>query len=417
MPGFAPQPNALTGPEGPDNPVTDTVNQVLGGIGDTVREGWNALAGSPDQWTLATQKAQAGDSTMLRALGSAPFKGAVSPQPKDEPALDTPEHLAWFKDQAVSGALQMVNADTLAGENALTAPKWKLGGAKVMESMGKDPTGVWQKAGWERGADGLWRFEIPDDKADWDPETPYMGVLARHLGQPVQTPEGPRIVTGAEDLLKSGVSGPVGHFLGHEDLFAAYPQLKSMRLNVRPDSQMAGFKGAFNPPGARGTAPSIDIATSTAFGPDGKSTMLHELQHAVQHIEGFAPGGNTSGTLDDLANRAEAHYNNIVTKYGDGTPQAIQAGNDWQNIVDAKNDPEKAYEIYRRLAGETEARNVQYRSTLGPITRSQFSPNKTASYPPEGQIVLPGGRTATAVAHDPFQTTVTPVDHDPFQQE
>lgn len=55
-----------------------------------------------------------------------------------------------------------------AGERAMTANMEKLKEAKEMLAKAADMKTIYQKTGWHRGADGKWRFEIPDnlDKID-----------------------------------------------------------------------------------------------------------------------------------------------------------------------------------------------------------------------------------------------------------
>lgn len=51
----------------------------------------------------------------------------------------------------------------MAGENAQTAALDKLDQAKQMDSEGKSKEEVYKATGWLKGADGKWRFEIPDN--------------------------------------------------------------------------------------------------------------------------------------------------------------------------------------------------------------------------------------------------------------
>lgn len=51
----------------------------------------------------------------------------------------------------------------MAGENAKTAALDKLDQAKQMDGEGKSKEEVYKATGWLKGADGKWRFEIPDN--------------------------------------------------------------------------------------------------------------------------------------------------------------------------------------------------------------------------------------------------------------
>ena len=86
-------------------------------------------------------------------------------------------------------------------------------------------------------------------------------------------------------------------------------------------------------------------------GPDGpRSTTLHEMQHAIQNLEGHARGGNPSMYANELMaqGRSEFDANEIAARWG------------------------LAY--YNRLAGEVEARAVQ--------KRMDYTPEQRRSQPP-----------------------------------
>lgn len=70
-----------------------------------------------------------------------------------------------FDDKAVD-IIERYNQS--AGERAMTANMEKLKEAKEMLAKAADMKTIYQKTGWHRGADGKWRFEIPDnlDKID-----------------------------------------------------------------------------------------------------------------------------------------------------------------------------------------------------------------------------------------------------------
>lgn len=70
-----------------------------------------------------------------------------------------------FDDKAVD-IIERYNQS--AGERAMTANLEKLKEAKEMLAKDADMKTIYQKTGWHRGADGKWRFEIPDnlDKID-----------------------------------------------------------------------------------------------------------------------------------------------------------------------------------------------------------------------------------------------------------
>lgn len=76
----------------------------------------------------------------------------------------------------------------------------------------------------------------------------------------------------------------LGEWLDYPELFAAYPKLRSMPVIFRYLEE--GVLGRFSP--AEWT---VYIDRSTSDPQKIRSTLLHEIQHAIQQIEGFAKGG------------------------------------------------------------------------------------------------------------------------------
>jgi len=85
--------------------------------------------------------------------------------------------------------------------------------------------------------------------------------------------------------------------------------------------------------------------------PGGPSVALHELQHGVQSIEGFAPGGNPSTVMTKLQQSNPEEYMRLISSS--------------QNLGDIYDN------AYRRIAGEVEARAVQKRMNMSPEQRRQ----------------------------------------------
>ncbi len=77
----------------------------------------------------------------------------------------------------------------------------------------------------------------------------------------------------------------LGDILDYPELFAAYPELKGMKVYAE---QMTGWGGAYQ----KGIGWSdIHINENLLNDPDKlRSVLLHEVQHAIQDIEGFARG-------------------------------------------------------------------------------------------------------------------------------
>ena len=90
-----------------------------------------------------------------------------------DPYIDENTGKLRIEDQMAIGSMKLDQKawqryNQSAGERAMTANMEKLKEAKEMLAEDADMKTIYQKTGWHRGADGKWRFEIPDnlDKID-----------------------------------------------------------------------------------------------------------------------------------------------------------------------------------------------------------------------------------------------------------
>jgi len=162
-----------------------------------------------------------------------------------------------------------------AGLNSQGWDEANLEAATIRGIMGEDPEVIREETGFFRGMDKKWRYEIDDSQAELrlDPQAlptfELRGNDLYHQGDWVDP-----------DLL--GVA--LGEVLSHDKLFAAYPQLREFPIvAILPDP---GTPIGIHLPN-RFIGVSQDLA-----GNDPLDVLLHEIQHAVQNIEGFAGGGN-----------------------------------------------------------------------------------------------------------------------------
>lgn len=255
------------------------------------------------------------------------------------------------------------------GRLAKTANLPKLADAEQMAAAGANSEAIRTATGWFQGPEGKWRFEIPDDTAS----------LTR----------------------APGVAGDtVGDILRHPDLMAAYPDMA--RTKVRGDN-LGAHRGEFYQ-GSMG--PRVALNTQTLRTPEElKSTLLHELQHAVQDREGFAPGGNEGAVngmvtaaerrIADLRGQAQSRFWEVGTVDEPGM-QALK-----QQIDAAEAELAHlgtgGFDGYQRLAGEVEARDVQARMNMPNSQRAATAPYSSQGIPPE-QMILRGVDPATQAA-------------------
>ena len=115
-----------------------------------------------------------------------------------------------FDDKAIA----IINRfNQAAGQNAETANLAALDEAMQMYEADQDAKTIYEKTGWYRGADGKWRFDIPDnlDKID------------------------------LSELPEAGYSVKLGELYDNPALYKAYPYLKDVLVIVEADGN--GYKG------------------------------------------------------------------------------------------------------------------------------------------------------------------------------
>lgn len=218
---------------------------------------------------------------------------------------------------------------SMAGPKAKTASSKSLALAEAMEEDGASREEIWRKTGWIRGADGQWRFEVDDSKAEFRPngdarllgETRYRRLeeLTDKWGDSFE--KGGEPLTEAEEAemeaLQEEYSDRVWEkkyelqdFLKHDELYEAYPMLRHTTL--RFEKLDPGVKGKFD---KRNGA---IILSDSLFG-KGPETLLHEIQHIIQKYEGFQGGTSPEywarrdyESGDRLQERLQREYDDIL---------------------------------------------------------------------------------------------------------
>ncbi|MDR1459082.1 MAG: hypothetical protein LBI60_02585, partial [Bacteroidales bacterium] len=132
--------------------------------------------------------------------------------------------------------------------------------------------------GWERGADGKWRYEVPD------------GKYRRNIFT----------------IIKEKTKGlTLSDVLVNDALYNSYPQLKSLPFVIEKAER--GQNGFYDGEKISLNAILVTDDENQTREELALSTLVHEVQHAVQHIEGFAMGSNTEMFDDD--NFSAKEYN------------------------------------------------------------------------------------------------------------
>lgn len=244
----------------------------------------------------------------------------------------TPEELfQQYRPAFMAGTVaeQGQTLQQFAGAGSMTANQEAAGQAFRRLEAGEDPEVVRRETGWFRGDEGRMRYEISDSDAKFlwrDRLTSY------------------RFGNALASFRRDSSFVPLGELIQHEALFRAYPQLRDVRVVAEPmDGTSRGY--------LQQTKDVTRIAVSDAVdGYGALAVLMHEIQHAIQNIEGFAQGSSGS----DLA--------------------------------------------YRQSAGEVEARNTAERLPMSDEQRLQYSPEQTRDVPRAEVVVKISGKTyATAM--------------------
>lgn len=429
------------------NGLLDTIAETyMRNVGNPARQ----LLGGGVRGLLGFDPPEYADSLGMEAYRNAAAMG-------NAPGINAP--VGAFK----AAAKVVPEAAMFIGALAKTWDKASNAKALQMEKAGKDARDIWRETGNLKGPDGKWRQEISDDAAklrdySYTPQEafkksmfdaaigdgshtqalamrPYSGMTKNQLtGEYART--GGEIVdaamagdkakamqlnadrAGLTDLLsamRDRPYGPVSAYMRHGELNQAYPDV--YKMHTRITDEISPSRGAYLK-GDIGIGEQIQLANRPRFS-DGKSTMLHELQHAIQQREGFARGGSERAAADvaadmiadkqkrirDIQNTPEfAQAHALSEKMGwDAIEGRIPFAQyektlgdhpghpllqEWGKLQEwMRTKPTSGHDAYRRLAGEAEARATQTRMGMTPAERRATFPYDSYDVPVDQLIV------------------------------
>ena len=235
--------------------------------------------------------------------------------------------------------------------------------ARKMEEEKKDAKAIKMATGWERGADGKWRYEMPDAK--------IKGTMDVGGGHIVKRYE--------DDMLWNG--GKLSDVIDAPELFKAYPHLKDVRIETDAIMNDMPSNGEYN----------AKTNTITIHADELKymnSILNHEIQHAIQSIEGFDRGGSPRLVRGEIKKRLAEVTKQIRQLRAEGKEDEAKAivekNRGLYNAYQANDD----YNSYKSLAGEVEARNVQERMNMSPEERRRTLAESTEDVARKDQIFL-----------------------------
>jgi hypothetical protein len=263
-------------------------------------------------------------------------------------------------------------AGTFVGKRAATWNAQAAARATELEKQGVDARTIWNETGTWRGKDGQLRQEIND--------------------QPAKIQD--RVVS---DIQQQGAFiGPLNEALQHEELFRAYPRLAEVPTTMYAAPMRQG----------RFSQGTIEVGGPSTE--QQKRIALHETQHAIQQLEGFARGGTpTMAFLNPEAFKILREKRKELTAplslqeysrqaWGMETPneevksaykQYVQQVRRLTPEVDRLAQESAAREYYLRLGGEVEARAVEKRRNLTPKQRRATFPGGDFDIPQSELII------------------------------
>lgn len=338
-------------------------------------------------------------------------------------------------EKAARGEVRVVETETAAtrsyaGPNAKTADQSLLQQAKARVDAGEDAEVVRKETGWFKNQyDQKWRFEI-DDRGFYFNPTPALDE-AQDNG------------VSDSEILKAGFTTKLGRVVRHKSLFDAYPELNDISVELAPKSL---GEGTYYDLEEKTIRLEVNItqdqyaAFSVDFDPD---SLIHEIQHVVQRIEGFATGGSPRETKyddvpPDIRKLGDALTTKLTSEFlkdrqiqrdmsaflreqgmryspigfvmGDTSEKQIDVAFALSDFFDEKGLPDladtvdnwldaalrltangthskkqqdraqAAFKEYQSLAGEIEARDTQNRLSLTPDQRRDTAPYRDTMF-------------------------------------
>ena len=292
--------------------------------------------------------------------------------------------------------------------------------AREMELAERDAKAIKMATGWERGADGKWRYEQDDSQ-----------IIFKFADQRYDVYE------------QRTFDGYLKNIMYDADLFNAYPELPNYKVFIedfsvtQEENNVVGYVHG-EEIHLKATPPDdfIDLRKREHINEAKKSVLVHELQHVIQNIEGFVKGSNTKmfngateleqqyATFDDILkhrfgisdiytilnvlNNENGRYADFRNSFGKSWEPFFQ---NIKSLYDTVGDQYfienykyfvengkmlTSFEQYERTVGEVEARNVETRITMTPEERRASLAMETEDISRADQIFIKGALESAA---------------------
>ena len=424
---------------------------LLGDIysyGNTLKRKVNGLLADP-AGTAQQFVGQLGDDTNAQINNMLVGYGMFG----NKSVLADPKQVQQARNALADYGAQTGIAGMFVGKGSKTWDAINAKKAEELAAKGVDPRKIWQETGTWKGPDGMWRQEIPDNAASIKNDLlPTIDIRGKsypdfkvqdaldHQGlfeaypsvkgiQQSISNDGKfggtyrdgsdwisldqryqvNVPSEAQQRIRDAASNAQTEFYNNPRVKRYDGLLNSIAdkhgFGDRMDKTINKFGGEIERQREALGKASANAFESTVVNPSGfrlspaaKSTQLHELQHAIQQREGFSSGGSPE-SMQSLVNE----YSQTKQKFEQALKQSL---NDADPIAAANAAQERQFyglklggmsdikgadanELYRRLAGEAEARATQARLPLDAAQRRALFPEDSYDVP-VNQLIIRG---------------------------
>lgn len=241
---------------------------------------------------------------------------------------------------------------SIAGRNAAIADIVSMENAVRMEEAGHTAPEIYNDTGWFRGADNMWRFEIDDStmryyragdakfRKDHPGYVRYQELMEKFLNGTITEAEAQEMresdYRNEYNRLKERVDRGNAHLddiLDHDTLFAAYPALRDVRIEFAEARE--GLQGVYRRRDNK-------IVLSEKLRREPEATLIHEIQHAIQAMEGFAFGASRAYWKKIIDNGGKIDSKRL--RDATAAVRKFEGSQGNKEIVDARNRLNSAWE-------------------------------------------------------------------------
>ena len=286
------------------------------------------------------------------------------------------------------------------GPQAKTFDAGRAAKADEMLKAGASPQEVWKATGTMIGKDGIPRQEISDAASIFRRPGELKELAEANKQQialrkeqlkpskqkdlfPKQLTEAKRPVRAEVEALKEDVrqmsknprtQGVAAKWtLEHPELYRAYPELADITVTQKPT--VGAEKGSLSTLG--GIIQDLEVKEIK----DPRSVALHEMQHAIQNIEGMGAGANPMMAF------STPEWRKIYESYKAAEMKGMKPG-ETLSVKDEDRLAQKAANRWYQLQhGEAEARATQQRQYRTPSERLESFPHNDFDVNPDEMLI------------------------------